>query len=725
MKRIALTRMTRGTLAALALSLVLAAGIHLSAQSGAMRPDVEKLLDEGLSLFKQDNLEGAQQKFEKALMLDVTSEEALAWVEKVGYHQLLAAIGSDNASIESQMNTLLELTTREVRQRERDPQMIEAALTAMFGGGDRLEQERALYAGINTHGVYLLPGLVARTAEADQPVRVRAIIMITKLSDDAVLPLSRVLQSSTILQVQAAIAALQRIGNPAAIPSLLRTAEIHPDSLVRESARDAARALGAAGGLSASDALLAQANRFYNDSNYMTRTYHDALVWEIDGEQLTHTDVAEWALNELRADQLIRDAIALDGSNVRAHALDACNRMARFAEYRAVQDVIADRVGKGELEESRLAELRGQELEMDKVKSGAYALSDATLLAALDLALEERRPEVAIELLQATRSFITPGTRADDVPAALGRALGYDHRGVRFAAAECISYLNPRGYADGGEVIRNLSEGVTEAGRRVALTIFPEEDDQLHVRSLLERANVASFNDETALGGLERALMFPKDLIVVAPGLKDMPTAELIRRFREDYRTKHTPILVISDESEYTENEATYGSAENGILVVNRSIEPLRLRDDLLAGVLADEARERDTMIAARAAETLRYLAARETSFDLSLARDALVAALENPSDTVRIPACRAIASLGILRAGPALVRICQEGEANSLDLRVAALQTIGDIHRGGAQIEPALIAVLDAAVESSEVQLQRAASRAKGMIAPGIYREN
>ncbi len=713
MKRIAGIR-TRGFLAALALSLVLGAGLDLSAQ---IRPDVEQLLNEGLSLLRQDQLDAAQQKFEKALMLDVTSEEALAWIEKVGYQQLLASLRGDNGTLEGQLKTLMELSSTEVRRRESDPSRIDAALSAYFSSGDRLEKTKALIEAVNTHGVYLLPGLVARTAEADAPVRVAAILAIVKLADDAVLPLCRVLQSTEVRQVQAAISALQRVGNPAAVPSLLFVAETHPDSLVRVAAREAANKLSSSN-QSAVGALLEQANRFYNDSSYLTRSYHDPLIWVIDGENLSHQACEGWELNELRAGQLIGDALAIDPGSQNAHVLAACNLMARFAEFAEVADVVAAQVADGSADESRIAKIRSRELEMELVKSQAYAIAGSVLLDAVDLAVEERRPDVATELIQAVQSFVTPGTRAESIPGALSRALKFDHRGVRFAAAECIAYMNPRGgYSAGDEVIDHLNEGLTTAGRRVALTVFPKEEDHLHAASILERANVSSWNDTTAIGGLERALALPKDLIVLAPGLEDMPTAQLIRRLRSDYRTRNIPIIVMSDDADLAENEATYASEEDGILVINRSIDPLRLRDSLLAGILEGSKAE-DEMIAARAAEAIRYLAARETGFDLSSSELALVSALENPNDTVRIPACRALASLGVKRAEGALVRILQEGDATTPELQVAALKALGDVFRG-ADIQPATRSVLESMGSSSNVQIQRAAHRAKGMI-PG-----
>ena len=83
------------------------------------------------------------------------------------------------------------------------------------------------------------------------------------------------------------------------------------------------------------------------DSDYMVRSYHDPLLWRMGSAELNSSTVDGWALNELRAEQLIRDAIALDPEGRAAHVLDACNLMARFAEYRDVQDVVSTRVAEG------------------------------------------------------------------------------------------------------------------------------------------------------------------------------------------------------------------------------------------------------------------------------------------------------------------------------------------------------------------------------------------
>jgi len=498
-------------------------------------------------------------------------------------------------------------------------------------------------------------------------------------------------------------------------------AESTDDPLVAAAANDAAGSISSTSARSgAYELLVSQANHFSLSSSFMNRSYNDPLIWSVDGGSLTHAQVDGWALNELRAQQLIEDAISLQPTNAPALVLDACNLMARYAEYRDVRDVVSAKVENGEIGESRLAELRSREFEMDQVQSEAYEFSSEILLGALDLALDQRRPRVAVEIIVALRSFTTLGSRAAAVPAQLSRAQRFDHRGVRFAASECIARMNPRGGFDGLDlVVPNLCEGLVEAGRRVALTIFPGQDDALRAASLLRRANVESFNDDNGMRGLERASSFPKDLVVLAPELTDIPAAEVIRRLRGDYRTRRTPIIVMAGDGNFTDAKATYADEEAGVFVVNRSIDPIRLRDDLLSGLFDAEegSRQRGRAIAGRAAEAVLFLASRDSGFDLTVATGALLNGLENPEDSVRIPVCRAVGALGISRANDALARICEESDSSSVDLQVAALRALGDINRGSDTVGPMVERVLDAGVKSDNVRIMRAASRARGVI--------
>ncbi len=685
-----------------------------------VRPDVRVLLDEGVNLFQQGKLDEARQSFERALLLDITSEEALDWVDRVGYGELIRVIRAGDETLSGQMGTLLRLTSLETKRRSMDEDAINTVLDTYFSDEDLLERTKLLYRAISDHGVYLLPGLVERLGQPEQKLRVLAIQAITRISDDAVLPLCRCLHASEQGVVMGAVAALQKIGHPASVPSLRWLAESTGDPLVRAAANAACDSIiPGSSGREAYGLLTDQAHAFSNDGGKMVRTYHDPVIWMTDAGSLTWKSVEGWELNELRAEQFLADALTLNPTGAGAMALNACNQMARWSEYRDVSAVISNQVEAGDADESELSNLRGRELEMQRVRSSAYTMTPEVVDAAVEIALTDRRPQAAIELIKTLESF-NRGTGSANIPGSVIRALTYDHRGVRFAAAHAIAYMDSApGFSNSDEVVPNLAEGLSDASRKVALTIFPNQDDSLRVGALLARANIESFNDEDPLRGLERAVSFPKHIIAISAETGSMPAGEVIARLRKDYRTSRTPILVFAAEDNFSQAQQVYGDEESGVFVVNRAIDALRLRNDLLVGLLADADASNGQMIAAQAAKALHRMASHGGGFDLAGAVDGAIRALDDPSDAVRVPCCYALASLRPAAASDALVRIVAEGDAASVDLREAALIALGNIHRGAGvgNVAPAVSEVLNAALESSEVKLIKAASRSMGLI--------
>ncbi|NCF55013.1 MAG: hypothetical protein GWP41_01950 [Planctomycetia bacterium] len=685
-----------------------------------VRPDVRILLDEGINLFQQGKLGEARQSFERALLLDITSEEALNWVDKVGYGELIRVIRTGDDTLSGQMGTLLRLTSLETKRRSMDESAINDVLDTYFGDEDLLERTKLLYRAISDHGVYLLPGLVERLGQPEQKLRVLAIQAITRISDDAVLPLCRCLHASEQGVVMGAVGALQKIGHPAAVPSLRWLAQSTGDPLVKAAANNAAD--GILPGSSSREAyglLTDQAHAFSTDGGMLVRTYHDPVVWQVDGGSLNWTAAEGWELNELRAEQFLLDALSLKPGGDAALALHACNQMARWSEYRDVTAVISNQVDAGDADESQISNLRGRELEMEKVRASAFAMSPAVVDAAVEVALTDRRPQAAIELID-TLSYFNKDSGSSDVPASVVRALAYDHRGVRFSAASCVAHMGGgTGFQNSDKVVPNLTEGLAEASRKVALTIFPNQDDALRVGALLARANIEPFNDEDPLRGLERAVSFPKHLIAISSDTGAMPAAELISRLRKDYRTSRTPILVFASDDNFTQALQVYGDEETGVFVVNRSIDALRLRNDLLVGLLADSDASVGQSVAEKAAVALEVMASPGRAFDLNGCVSGAIRALDDPSDAVRIPCCQLLAKLAPLGASDALVRIVAEGDAASVDLRYAALLALGNIHRGAgtSQVAPSVMEVINSAMDTGEVALIQAASRASGLI--------
>ncbi|OUU22768.1 MAG: hypothetical protein CBC13_07020, partial [Planctomycetia bacterium TMED53] len=375
----------RGILMACIALLIVMPGLTGSVDA-QVRPDVRALLDEGINLFQQGKLDEARQNFERALLLDITSEEALDWVDKVGYGELIRVIRAGDETLSGQMGTLLRLTSLETKRRSMDEDAINSVLETYFSDEDLLERTKLLYRAISDHGVYLLPGLVERLGQPEQKLRVLAIQAITRIADDAVLPLCRSLHASEQGVVMGAVAALQKIGHPVSVPSLRWLAESTGDPLVRAAANAAADSIiPGSSGREAYGLLTDQAHAFSNDGGKMVRTYHDPVLWMADGGNLAWKSVEGWELNELRAEQFLADALSLNPSGAAAMALNACNQMARWSEYRDVSAVISNQVESGDADESELSNLRGRELEMQRVRSSAYSMTPEVVDAAVEI----------------------------------------------------------------------------------------------------------------------------------------------------------------------------------------------------------------------------------------------------------------------------------------------------------------------------------------------------
>ncbi|MCA9520491.1 MAG: hypothetical protein KC609_05945, partial [Myxococcales bacterium] len=596
-----------------------------------------------------------------------------------------------------------------------------------FTTDDVAQEMKLRYSMANEYGFYLAPGLAQRLGAAELTTRVKAIHAFKAIADDAVMPLITLLRHPDGSTVLGAISALKAIKNSAAVPMLKLVAETGADAQIKKAALEAVQEISpGAASQSAYDLLVTQAKTFYLDSRYMSRTHHEPVTWKLEGDALTYADVHSWALNELRAEQLLEVAMAQPGDDASARALFASVSIAQWVEYDAIRDQSQD--------EATQNELRSEEPKMLGIRIRANMESEPIILGALAGAMRDNRPLVAIGAIQVLNDRFPRGNRADTIPSVLAEAQNFPHRGVRFAASECIAYMNPKSsFSSADKVIPNLNEGLVEAGGRLALLVLEDQDDENTAREKLRLSNVASFNVPNALDALHDALAFPHDLIILGMQTQGMMTGELIGRLRNDPRTQAVPILVMADDDMLTKAEQAFGNmAESGVQIVNYSIRPEALRDDVIAPLFAgnSDPRSRDIEIAGRAAEAIDFLATlnagRDTIFDLSSTDRALVEVLENRTDIVRIPACHAVGKLGFADAIAPLKQILHEGDASSVDLRVAAIDALGKVSRVAGSNDPEIAELLEAGLTSDEPMIRKVSASAIGNagVKPAVYRD-
>lgn len=722
-----LTRTTRAGLLAVALGLGLLGVTEVHAQG---RAEVQQLLLEGHKNFEMGEYTEARRKFESALALDVTATEALEFIDQIGYAEIVRMVKSQKAGLAAQVGAIERIVSQETRRRAKDEADIAAKLDTYFNSDDMTVERRTQIEMVGQYGMYLLPGLVERLASSEQPIRVKAILAIRGIADDAVIPLCRVLAGTDDDRILlGAISALTYIANPVAVPSLKAIAENDSfSSEVRQSATSAVEKLGGNPSASAYDLLVGLSRRFYLSSGFMTRSYHEPIIWTMADGSLSYEPCHSWELNELRAGQFINDALAAagEGDATEALVMAASNDLAQYAEYLAIRDLVAHKTSMGEDVEVGEEELRAEEGQIERVRNRALARSTDTLLGTVALALSDRQFDVAVQAIDAIRGGLAAGERFTSVPVVLTEALTASHRGVRFAAAECIAYMNPTGaFAGSDQVVPTLVEGLLQAGGRSALTVYANEFRGLQAAEALSASNVTAVNVTGAWNALARAKSYPHDVLVISTEIEDNSAAELIVRLRKDYRTKNVPIFVqVATEGEdaFLAAKEIYEREGNGVTVIPFTISGETLRDDFLKPIFEsqDTIRSRSANIAVQASDALRYLATRDTALDLAGVETALREAIEDLSrpDSVRIPACQAVAALKVDSEGiqGALVGIFNE-ERVSDELKVAALQTLGQINRGRDSVSEDVARVIEASTTADNPQIAKAASRAKGAI--------
>ena len=163
-----------------------------------------------------------------------------------------------------------------------------------------------------------------------------------------------------------------------------------------------------------------------------------------------------------------------------------------------------------------------------------------------------------------------------------------------------------------------------------------------------------------------------------------------------------------------------YEDDSNKVWVIRRNIDKVRLRDDVLAGLFAndDAAAARTVSISARAARAIRFLTERETLFNVKEAEAALVRVLANRDISVQIPACGALGCMKSASAVPVIREILMEGDSRPTELRVAGYRALGDVLEDTGSIDPQTERVLEMGENHDDIVIVKEAARARAKMA-------
>jgi HEAT repeat protein len=352
------------------------------------------------------------------------------------------------------------------KQLRRDPAYINLLITKLDGGDEeRLVASHELAAV----GPLAVPHLLA--AMVDNPQEDRRTycrVVLTKMGTRAVLPLAAALKTSDQRQMRSIALLLADIGDPRALPALVRaqagTSNEDTTKAALQTSIEAIAGRSQMASVGAGDQLyLTEALRVFRGGPQVQdeSEANESLVWRWDDTQqgaakLAAVRTPRYAWNEQVAEQLLFDGME-------AYPAFAGYQPALAAVY-AAQQVEAE--VRARLAKERTAPADSPDDTADAIAARIAALTEVgarvqmvgaeNLCRGVQLALGAERNDVAIHLMRVLqdRELARPestlprtGLSADTAGSVLVAALDHPSRAVRYQAAMTLAYLDPSGGA--------------------------------------------------------------------------------------------------------------------------------------------------------------------------------------------------------------------------------------------------------------------------------------
>jgi HEAT repeat protein len=523
-----------------------------------------------------------------------------------------------------------QLIEQGYEQERADPASIEKAI-AMLEQGVRSYDIAAKR--LELSGEYAMPQLVQKLMDpkSSEVLKERIVNVLPRMGKDAVRPLSQALAvNDPNLQVVFANA-LGQIGYPHAAPALKQLLQTATLDKVKQAA---SRALNAVVGASAAQRSLAelayeQAEKYYSraESLMPDARYDKANVWfwkenlglkyeAVPREVFMDIETMRMAKMALKADPKFYPAVSLwVAANLRKESA----------------------MPKGAVDPTMAP---GQ----PSARFYALASSAATLQDVLARALSDDTPAVAIGAIEALGQTAGAKNLARSSAGGVGplvRALSYPDRNVRFMAAVTLAGALPDEKFDGSDmVIPVLNEALRQSGQKTALLI--SKDANLNAtKDAVLAAGYKLIEQSELLPALAAARESAGVDVVVLGTSPD--AAGVLAALRQDPVLAGLPVVIVSDVSK----DRQLAQKDKRVrLAATAAAEPIAAALAEAAKVGAGEAMtpEGAAAWAARAAESLYLLGlTRNQVYDITRSRQALVTALDDTREPVRLAAGAAL----------------------------------------------------------------------------------
>ncbi|HEV8113831.1 MAG TPA: HEAT repeat domain-containing protein [Planctomycetota bacterium] len=652
--------------------------------------DVKSTFDQGVEMLQRGHHDEALAAFQKVLAMDPTQEQAYElW--KSSDPSVWRDLLVEGGQFELTAKRLIELARLARKTHANDPAAIQPLVVTVATDADATARRKALLTLSADHGEYAVPYLLPYLGgeNGDEDRRVLAMHALSQMDTDVVAPLAQSFASEDRLLRRNVAMVLGNIGDARAAAALLLVAKTDADETVRTAAQQSATRIGAKG--DALSAYLALGDAYHHGrSDVLGPRGAGDVVWRFTEGKLVPEPVPPSLFNDEMAIQAYTMAIKADPSSVAA--LAGLGR-----------SVAAERAELAGLEKA------GQDVSAFKARSAsAQALVNSAGVPALDTALawsvkggDSTSGAAMAESLGDLATAPTPGLqaalRSGDGAMAAESAVALGNIAVRSATS-----ASP-------EVVGALSQAVGREIQRVAAVIGDSEAAQAVAAALEKSGNFVSRWSTGAKGSTMARRAAGIDVIILAETLPDLTAAQVLDELKADDRTKAVPVVLLAKDPAAA--STMYGDKLAGATTGATDMAAI----DAALGKTLDGDRARAETLAARASETLAYLA-RGGRTDVSAAIPALAAASAR-ADAIAIPAFHALGAAAGAGEAANLVAVLAD-EKRSEPARAAAGDALAAIlGRTPTALDAAGLAQVAtvASAANGAASVREAASRALG----------
>jgi HEAT repeat protein len=668
-----------------ALCLVTTAVVVFGGAVMALAGDAEEALKAGMALLGQGKNKEANEKFRAVLAADPSSQDAYDLVKRTDYRLFLDMLKA-GGDAEQVAKRLLALSSAVEIERSKDPEAIKALVDEAVRSKDLDKREAAARKLAGAHGQYAVPGLVGFLGSNDIDVRANAILALTKIGSDAVLPLAASIGTGNDMQKANTVKLLARLGDERSEPAV-------------------AKAAGDKAG--AAQKYVAMAKKYFDGDPLTVKAFDRSFaIWSVKEGALVYRDVARFVYNYELAEQCAYEALALDPMNKEARALLV---LANCGEQVAFENLGDD------AKANEAIQAQGKALEGVGAVAGAVGCDGC--LDAFQLGADLGNGDAAAKVAESIPAVWDGRAIVESNP--LVRGLTSDSSKVRYAAAIALLRINPpASFAKSNMVALTAGEAAASRAVRQVLVIDTDGKNAMNVQRALNHAGFHAVAANAGTDGLSMAKATGGfDAVVVANKLSDISTFQVLADLGRDFRTANAKRIVMAVAGDLGASKGEfekYGLA--GVAPTSTdSVGVVKTVQEALASPEGDAGRKRANALSIAASNAIA--GANNTAFNLHDAQKGLLAASGEGADPdVALAALNALSRISTSDAQSSLRAIITNASMSPAH-RVAACRAMASAVRGQAVSKETYEALL-AAMGDADTGVRTAAGAALGSAA-------